>query len=103
VQLRIDLVRAAHATGPAYTHQPVAATGEWTATTGIGPDLFTAAREATRRAVDLISARTGIAPIDAYLALSLAGELRVSEIVDAPNWVVSMHIPPSLLPDATHS
>jgi acetamidase/formamidase len=25
--------------------------------------------------------------------LSLTGELRVSEIVDAPNWVMSMHVP----------
>jgi acetamidase/formamidase len=31
--------------------------------------------------------------VDAYLLLSLVGELRVSEIVDAPNWVVSLHIP----------
>jgi acetamidase/formamidase len=62
------------------------------ATTGIGPDLFAAARAATRRAVDLL-ARSGLDPIDAYLLLSLVGELRVSEIVDAPNWVVSMHVP----------
>jgi len=47
---------------------------------------------ATRRAVDLL-ARSGHDPIDDYLLLSLVGELRVSEIVDAPNWVVSMHVP----------
>ena len=45
-----------------------------------------------RRAVDLL-ARSGHDPIDAYLLLSLVGELRVSEIVDAPNWVVTMHVP----------
>jgi acetamidase/formamidase len=65
----------------------------WTCTTGIGPDLFQAAREATRRAVELVAAGTGADPADAYLLLSLTGELRVSEIVDAPNWVVSMHVP----------
>ena len=64
----------------------------WAAATGIGPDLFAAARAATRRAVELL-ARSGHDPIDAYLLLSLVGELRVSEIVDAPNWVVSMHVP----------
>jgi formamidase len=62
------------------------------ATTGIGPDLFSAARAATSRAVDLL-ARSGHDPVDACLLLSLVGELRVSEIVDAPNWVVSMHVP----------
>jgi hypothetical protein len=39
----------------------------------------------------------GLEPIDSYLLLSLVGELRISEIVDAPNWVVSMHIPASYL------
>ncbi len=65
----------------------------WVATTGIAPDLFRAARDATRRAVDLVSRRAGLTPIDAYLLLSLTGELRISEIVDAPNWVVTMHVP----------
>jgi acetamidase/formamidase len=63
------------------------------ATTGIGPDLFEAAIGATRRGVELVVSRTGIAPVDAYLLLSLVGDLRISEIVDAPNWVVSLHIP----------
>ena len=65
---------------------------EWVATTGIGPDLFTASQAAARRAVDLV-ARTGLEPVEAYLLLSLVGELRISEIVDAPNWVVSLHVP----------
>lgn len=69
----------------------------WTATTGIGPDLYVAAGDATRRAVELVARTTGLAPVDAYLLLSLTGELRVSEIVDAPNWVMSMHVPTHLL------
>jgi acetamidase/formamidase len=94
LQVRLDVVSGAGTTSPWYEHtrpEP-GATEQWAATTGIGPDLFAAARDATRRAVELL-ARPGLAPVDAYLLLSLVGELRVSEIVDTPNWVVSMHVP----------
>ncbi len=92
LRLRIDVAPGAATPSPWYTHRAPTTSEQWTATTGIGPDLFAAARDATRRAVDLL-ARSGLAPVDAYLLLSLVGELRVSEIVDAPNWVVSMHVP----------
>jgi formamidase len=78
---------------PWYEHSVRRQETEWTCTTGIGPDLFQAARDATRRAVDLLATRTALEPVNAYLLLSLIGELRVSEIVDAPNWVMSMHVP----------
>ena len=54
--------------------------------------LFVAVQHAARREVELVS-RFGLLPVDAYLLLSLASELRVSEIFDAPNWVASLHIP----------
>jgi acetamidase/formamidase len=94
LQARLDVVPGAATTSPWYEHRgpEPGVMEQWAATTGIGPDLFAAARDATRRAVELL-ARPGLDPIDAYLLLSLVGELRVSEIVDAPNWVVSMHVP----------
>jgi formamidase len=92
LRVRLDVARAAESAAPWYVHAARPTATEWAATTGIGPDLFAAARDAVRRAVDLVS-RTGLDPIDAYLLLSLVGELRVSEIVDAPNWVASLHVP----------
>jgi acetamidase/formamidase len=93
VHLRIDVATGVASSAPRYHHVTEDPEIRWSATTGIGPDLFQAARDATRRAIDLIAANTGLAPVDAYLLLSLVGELRVSEIVNAPNWVVSMQVP----------
>lgn len=92
LRIRVDLVKGEGAAAPWYEHTTRPRFDGWAATTGIGPDLFAAARDAARRGVELV-ARTGLDPVDAYLLLSLVGELRVSEIVDAPNWVVSLHIP----------
>jgi formamidase len=92
LRVRVDLVKGAGASAPWYEHAAKPQSEDWVATTGIGPDLFVAARDAARRGVELV-ARSGLDPLDAYLLLSLVGELRVSEIVDAPNWVASLHVP----------
>ncbi|MEJ5914733.1 acetamidase/formamidase family protein [Pseudokineococcus sp. 1T1Z-3] len=72
------------------------------ATTGIGPDLYEGARDAVRQAVDLLSDERGISREDAYLLLSLAADLKISEVVDAPHWVVTCHVPRRLLPGWPH-
>jgi acetamidase/formamidase len=63
------------------------------ATTGIGPDLMVAARSAVMGMIDLLSARHSMRPVDAYMLCSVCGDLRISEIVDMPNWVVSFYFP----------
>jgi acetamidase/formamidase len=62
-------------------------------TTGIGPDLMEAARAAVRGMVDLLGRRFGMPTIDAYLLCSVCADLRISEIVDRPNWTVSFYFP----------
>ncbi len=62
-------------------------------TTGVGPDLMTAARESVMRMIDVLAAEHGMNPVDAYLLVSTCGDLRISEIVDLPNWVVSFYFP----------
>ena len=62
-------------------------------TTGIGPDLMTAARESVMRMVDLLASEHGLDPVDAYMLVSVCADLRISEIVDMPNWVVSFYFP----------
>ncbi|NJM35404.1 MAG: hypothetical protein HC850_12620 [Rhodomicrobium sp.] len=60
---------------------------------GIGPDLHQACRDAVRGMIDELTRREGLAPVDAYMLCSVAGDLRISQIVDAPNWTASFHMP----------
>lgn len=62
-------------------------------TTGIGEDLFEGARAAVSQMVDMLSGRYNMAPVEAYMLCSVCGDLRISEIVDQPNWLVSFYFP----------
>jgi acetamidase/formamidase len=62
-------------------------------TTGIGPDLMQAARASVRSMIDLLGRRHAMPAVDAYLLCSVCGDLRISEIVDIPNWTVSFYLP----------
>lgn len=98
VRLRIGLERGPAPRTPVIeTDARTQRTGRALATTGIGPDLMVAARDACRALVEAIAQRTGIDPVDAYLLASITADLKISEIVDAPNWVVSAHFPLDLL------
>lgn len=63
------------------------------ATTGIGPDLFAAAQDAIRDMIDHLGREYGLAPELAYCLCSVAVDLKISEIVDQPNWVVAAYLP----------
>jgi acetamidase/formamidase len=65
------------------------------ATTGVGGDLFAASQDAIRAMVDHIHQTYDLTPVDAYLLCSLAVDLKISEIVDAGQYIVS-----ALLPEA---
>ena len=66
------------------------------ATTGIGPDLYQATRDAVRGMISYLSRTRDLAPLEAYVLCSVAGDLKISEVVDVPNWVVSFFMPKNL-------
>ena len=97
-KLRITLERDRPLSAPILvTDARAHRTGRALATTGIGPDLLGAARDATNAMIAEIVRRTTLSEIDAYLLASVAADLKISEVVDVPNWVVSLHIDASLL------
>jgi acetamidase/formamidase len=96
--LRVTLERDRHLPAPMLlTDARSQRTGSAFATTGIGPDLMAAARDATTAMIAEIVRRTTLSELDAYLLSSVAADLKISEVVDQPNWVVSLHIDASLL------
>jgi acetamidase/formamidase len=66
------------------------------ATTAHGPDLFASAQQAVRYLIEHLVAERGLTREEAYVVASVAADLRISEIVDAPNWIVSAFIPESI-------
>jgi acetamidase/formamidase len=68
------------------------------ATTGVGGDLYVAAQEAVRSMIDHITQTYDLGREDAYLLCSLVVDLKISEIVDAGQYIVS-----ALLPEAIFS
>jgi len=72
---------------------PRMADSAWYGTTGVGPDLYANAQEAVRAMVSYISSEHGLTPEDAYVLSSLAVDLRISEIVDAGQYIVSALLP----------
>jgi acetamidase/formamidase len=95
--LTFDLVKGANLPFPRFeTPGPVSrhfdAKGYFV-TTGIGPDLMAGARAAVMRMVDEIAAAHGMSAAEAYMLCSVCADLRISEVVDQPNWVVSFYFP----------
>jgi acetamidase/formamidase len=64
--------------------------------TGVGPDLMEASRDAVRATVTWLGERRDLDRQEAYALASVACDLRVHEIVDAPNWVVGCFVPDSI-------
>src|SRR5262249_42394459 len=58
----------------------------WDVFTGVGPDLMDCSRDAVRSAIAFLEERRGLGREEAYALCSVAADLRIHEIVDAPNW-----------------
>jgi acetamidase/formamidase len=68
--------------------------------TGVAPDLWEATRAATRAAIEHVVGRRGGTPQEAYALVSVACDLRIHEVVDAPNWVVGCFVPDAIFTEA---
>ena len=69
------------------------------ATTGIAPDLMEATKKAVRHMIDHLEAERDLTRGEAYILCSAAVDLKISEVVDAPNWTVTAYVPDSIFPD----
>ena len=67
------------------------------AVTAFATTIDEAARKATGYMVDYLVAEHGLRPEEAYVLCSLAGDLKISEVVDVPHVLVSMHMSKDVL------
>jgi len=96
-RVRFELVKGANLSAPQFDSPRPAgrfapAEAGYYVTTGVAPDLMEAARDAVRAMIDHLGRAYGLDSQLAYALCSVAVDLRISEVVDAPNWVVSAHL-----------
>lgn len=93
----IDLIKATPIKTPQFeTFVPVTRhldSKGYYATTGVSPDLMIASRDAVSSMIDWLGKTHRLDPVQAYMLCSVCGDLRISEIVDMPNWIVSCYLP----------
>jgi acetamidase/formamidase len=65
----------------------------WYGTTGVGPDLYAAAQDAVRAMIAHLEREYGLSREDAYVLSSLCVDLKISEVVDAAQYIVSALLP----------
>ncbi|MBP1971238.1 acetamidase/formamidase [Virgibacillus natechei] len=65
-------------------------------TTGIGPDLKKCAETAVKNMIDHLERNHSLSRKEAYILSSLTVDLKISEIVNEPNYVVSAYLPLSI-------
>jgi len=75
--------------------------GEFYGTTGVGSDIRDATRDATRHMIQYLQAEHGVTKSEAYMLCSVAGDLRMHEVVDMPNYLIGMMIPKSIFGHAS--
>ncbi|MGH2964797.1 MAG: acetamidase/formamidase family protein [Solirubrobacterales bacterium] len=107
LHLRFDVVKAGAADRGIrdvmiHGNEAGALSGDYVATTGLSvyaesggkaENLNGAARSALRNMVDYLSEEYGYTRQQAYAICSVAVDLKISEIVDAPNFVVTARLP----------
>ena len=82
---QVDIPARAAATAPGYH-----------VCTGVSTDLMDASRGAIRAIIEYLGEHHGIDREDAYALASVACDLRIHEVVDAPNWVVGAFLPDNI-------
>ncbi|MEL6534228.1 MAG: acetamidase/formamidase family protein [Bacteroidota bacterium] len=78
--------------------EPEYETQDYYATTAYATTLDEAARRATLNLVNYLVAEKGMERNDAYVLCSIAGDLKIAEVVDVPHVLVTMHMDKETMP-----
>ncbi len=77
--------------------EPQYETDDYYAVTAFGETIGEAAKKAVRYMIDYLEAEHGLDRTEAYALCSLAGDLKIAEVVDVPHMLVTMHLSKEVL------
>jgi acetamidase/formamidase len=103
VTLRFDLRKGENL--PELTfHKPGPMTASWNdkgweGRTAHGPDLWANTQQAVRYMIDYLVQDHDLTPHEAFCLCSIAMDLKISQVVDAPNWIVTACLPMGIFAD----
>ena len=94
-RLKVNLLKDSYISAPrAFSNDR--GLGPVVVTMGISPDLHTACSDSIENMIEELK-NYGFTDEEAYALCSVAGNLRISEVVDEPNYVVSMLVPKEIV------
>ena len=103
VTVRFDLRRDVDLAQPRFEtdgpFEPGGLEGRAIGTMGIDPDIMEATKLAVRHMIDHLQEERGLSRADAYILCSAAVDLKLNQVVNAPNWTVSAYLPAGIFPD----
>ncbi len=67
-------------------------------TSGVSDDLMDASKRAVWHMIEYLSEERRLSKSDAYMLCSASVDLKINELVDKPNWVVSAYVSEGLFP-----
>jgi acetamidase/formamidase len=95
VRFRLLVIKNRSISEPQYESE------EYYATTGFATTIDEAAKKATRYMIKHIVETYHMSWDEAYMLCSLVGDLKIAEVVDEPNMLVTMHIPKNIFEKET--
>jgi acetamidase/formamidase len=95
VTVRLDLIKGAGEAGPSAltSGQPLSLPGSYHISIGCEPDLREAARTALRGTLEHLVREHGLTRREAYVLASACVDLKLSQLVDLPNYTVGSYLP----------
>lgn len=80
-----------------YLNEPQYETDDYYAVTAFGTSIDEATKKAVKYMIEYLVNEHNLTEEDAYILCSLAGDLKIAEVVDVPNMLVTMHISKEVL------
>ncbi len=103
VTIKVSLHKNAGISQPIFETNSVndSAFREYLAYPGIDPNLWEAAKKSIKGIISILS--SFMTPVEAYMLASVAVDMKVSQVVDVPNWIVTAYLPKEIFPEDARS